>query len=159
MGDGYRGLVGAFIYAFRTSTSVIFRVYVVVSTIVGVYVSLLIGLAIVAWSGASVAFGDQAFLAVIGIFLLVPLVTPVLVAARRHRRRESSAHADAVIALTGYGFILSIVLALFITDPADHAVSGPLGNVAAFLDGLPRATGLLPPLIATVLIVVAIRYT
>lgn len=159
MREGYRGVVGAFGYAFRRSNSWLFRVYIVLSALLGVYISLLILLAIVAWSGTTVAFGDQAFLAVIGILLLVPLFTPVLVTARRLRRETSSASAERLIAITGFVFVLSIVLALLITDPTDHATSGSLGVLVRAIQGLPRSIGILPPVIAIVLIILGVRYT
>lgn len=159
MSEGYRGLVGAFVYAFRKTDSWVFRVYAILSAVVGLYIALLIGLAIVAWAGTTMAFGDQAFLAVIGIVLLVPLFTPVLVTARRLRQGTSTEHAAVLVSLAGYGFIASIILALLITDPTRHSIPGRMGALILVIQDIPRPFGVVPPIIAAVIIAIAIRYT
>lgn len=157
--EAYAGLVGAFIYAMRRSRSWLFRTYVVASAALGAYVGLLLVLAVVTWLARPVAFGERAFLGVVGLLLFLPLFAPVLVVARRHRREASKPAADRWLGLAGYTFVVSLVLALFISDPAPHGVEGLFGPAAAWLDRLPDIAGLVPPVIAAAAIAVAVRFT
>lgn len=159
MAEAYSGLVGAYGYALRRSGSWLFRTYVVASAAFGVYVALLLLLAVITWIASPVAFGERTFLGVVGIFLLVPLFTPVLVAARRHRRGTDDPAADRWLAVAGFGFVVAVVLALLISDPSSPGVQGPLGPVAAWLDRLPARYGLVPPVLAVALIVAVVRLT
>lgn len=159
MAEAYGGLVGAYGYALRSSRSWLLRTYVVASAAVALYLAVLLALAVVTWAAAPIAFGERAFLGVIGILLVVPLVAPVLVAARRHRRGGGDAGADRWLGLAGYGFVASVVLALYVTDPSTHAVAGPLGPVAAWLDALPDGVGLAAPVAATAGMVAVARLT
>ncbi len=157
--EAYGGLVGAFAYAMRRSHSWLFRTYVVASAALGAYVGLLLVLAVVTWLARPVAFGERAFLGVVGLLLLLPLFAPVLVVARRHRRGTPEPSADRWLGLAGYAFVVSLVLALFISDPAPHGVEGTFGPAAGWLDRLPDAAGLLPPVVAAAAIAVAVRVT
>lgn len=159
MAEPYSGLVGAYLYAVRGSQSWIFRSYVVASAVVGVYIALLLLLGLISWIGSPVAFGERAFLGVIALFLLVPLFAPVLVAARRRRRGVPDTQAERWLALGGFAFVVSIWLAMFISDPSDHAIGGLLEPAVAWLDALPGAYGLGPPVLATALIVAIVRLT
>lgn len=154
----YRGLLGAFAFAARRSRSWVCRSYVVVSALVGGYVGLLLVLAMVTWLANPSVFGDRAFLAMLGLVVLIPLFAPVLVVARRHRLGVGSVGADRLLGLAGYAFVASVFLALFISDPADHGVAGP-GGVVAAVDGLPRVYGVVPPVLAIGLIAALIRLT
>jgi len=161
MADDYRGLPGAYVFAFRRSESYVLRSYVVTSALVGVFVAIFLMLALFYWLGTPAPFGQQALLGVIGIFFFLPLFTPVLVAARRHRRGIDDVSADALIGLTGYVFLLAIFLAMFISDPNAHEVGGlgPLTTVLLAIDALPRAAWVVPLLVSVGTIVLAIRYT
>lgn len=159
MAEPYSGLIGAYLYAVRGSRSWIFRSYVLASAAVGVYIALLLLLGLISWIGSPVAFGERAFLGVIALLLLVPLFTPVLVAARRRRRGAADPQAERWLAAGGFAFVVSIGLALFISDPSDHAIGGLLGPAVAWLDALPGAYGLAPPVLATALIVAVVRLT
>lgn len=159
MAEAYSGLVGAYGYALRASGSWLFRTYVVASAAFGVYIALLLLLALITWIASPVAFGERAFLGVIGLFVLVPLFAPVLVAARRHRLGIDDAEADRWLAVGGFAFVAALGLALFVSDPSPHAVQGAFGPAAAWLDRLPDVYGLLPPALAAMLIVVLVRLT
>lgn len=159
MAEGYAGLVGAYAYALRSSRSWLFRTYVVASAAVGLYVAVLLVLAVISWAASPIAFGEKAFLAVLGLFVVVPLATPVLIVARRHRRHDHPPASDHWLALAGYGFVASVALALFVSDPSVHAVEGGFAPIAAWLDGLPDVYGLVLPVVAAVLIVVVARWT
>lgn len=154
----YRGLLGAFVFAARRSRSWVCRTYVVVSALVGGYVGLLLVLAMVTWLANPSVFGDRAFLAVLGLLVLIPLFAPVLVVARRHRLGTGTVGTDRLLGLAGYAFVASVFLALFISDPADHGIGGPAGVVAA-IDRLPRIYGVVPPVVAIGLIAALIRLT
>lgn len=151
MAADYRGLVGAYPYAFRQSGSWFFRSYVIVSALVGVFIGLLLLLGLVSWLAAPGGLaGQNALLGVIAILVLAPLVAPVLFVARRHRFDDDRPRVDRLFALVGYVFVFSIYLALLITDPNPHSVGGPFQQVVTVLDRLPRLYGLLPPVIAAV---------
>lgn len=159
MADDYAGLVGAYVYAARESRSWLLRTYAVASAAFGIFIAMLLALAIVSWTASPVAFGERTFLGVIGLLLLVPLSTPVLVVARRHRRFETTATADRWLALAGFAFMASIPLMLFVGDPSEHAVAGAFGPAVAWLDGLPDSYGLVPPAVAAAAVAVAVRLT
>jgi len=160
MADDYGGLLGAYPYAFRHSSSWLFRSYVVVSGLVGAFVALLLVLGLITWlAGPTGLAGQNAFLGVIGILVLAPLAAPVLFVARRHRFETARPAADRLFALAGYLFLGSLYLALLITDPSHHSVSGPFRGVIAALDALPGTYGLIPPVIAAVAILLVARLT
>lgn len=159
MAETYRGLVGAFGFALRESRSWLLRSYVVTSAAVGIYVTLLVVLALVTWIANPIAFGERAFLMLLGLLVVMPLFAPVLVVARRYRRADPPTVGDRWLALSGYGFLAALVLGLFISDPAPHAASGALAPAVAWLDGLPDGWGLAPPAGAAVAIVIAVRLT
>lgn len=159
MAETYAGLLGAYPYALRASRSWLFRTYVVASAAVGVYVAVLLALGVVAWAASPAAFGEKAFLGVLGLLVLAPLSAPVLLVARRHRRAGSDPAADRWLGLAGYAFVASIVLALFVSDPSPHGVEGTFAPVAAWLDGLPDVYGLVPPVVAALAIALVARLT
>lgn len=159
MSGDYRGLVGAIRAAIRWSDSYLFRVYAVVSVLVGGFATLLLVLGVVAWLATPAPIGQRALLGVIALLLLVPLLAPVLVVARRHRRGTADRRADAIVGLAGFGFVLAVYLALLISDPNPHSVTGPLGSVVAAIDALPRGYWIVPLVLAVTGIVLAIRWT
>lgn len=144
-GAAYRGLLGAYPFAFRQSPSWLFRSYVVTSALVGFYIAILLGLALVTWVANPVAFGDRALLGVIMIAVLAPVFGPVLIVARRYRRAASSLTADRWFAVAGYSVLGGILLALLISDPTPHATAGPLSGLLTFVDRVPRRYALIPP--------------
>jgi len=161
MADDYRGLLGAYASAFRRSRSYVFRSYVLTSAVAGALTALLLALALVSWLASPTAFGQQALLGVIGLFVFVPLFAPVLVVASRHRGGVDDPSADALLGLAGYSFLVSVFLALFISDPNAHDLSslGPLRPAFAAIDSLPRAAWAVPPLLSVAAIYLAVRYT
>lgn len=159
MAEAYAGLVGAYGYALRRSRSWLLRTYVVASAAAGLYIALLLVLAAITWLATPVAFGERMLLGVIGILLLVPIATPVLVVARRHRRADPDPAADRWLGLAGYGFLLSVVAALFVSDPSPTATQAAFGPAAAWVDRLPDHYGLIPPAVAGAAVAVVIRLT
>lgn len=157
MAEAYRGVAGAYVFALRRSPSWLFRSYVVASAAVALLIAVLLVLALVSWAASPVAFGERAFLVVIGLLLVLPLAAPVLVAARRHRRGAPA--GDPWLALAGYGFVAGVFLALFISDPSAHSAGGALAPVVAWLDGLPDRYWLAPPVLAAAGVVAVVRLT
>ncbi|MFC7153869.1 hypothetical protein ACFQPA_00170 [Halomarina halobia] len=151
----YRGLFGAFPYAFRSSDSLLFKLYVVVGGFLAFAVGSLFGLALVVLLGSTAAAGAGSFtfvrplFIVVGLFAVAPLLAPVLFVARHHRRGTHDARYDRLFAATGFLFILSLYLAAVITTPADQQARSA-GAVAVLLYSLPRPVGLLPPIAVAV---------
>jgi len=156
-GDSYGGVVGAFPYAFRTSGSRLFRSYAAVGGLLAAVVVALFVLALVTMVGrtASATGGtftfSRAFFVVVMVLVVVPLVAPVLLVARRHRQSGSTAEYDRALAGAGCLFVFALYLGLVISAPdslTDDPGGGPLGAVVTWLYALPRTAGAVPPLVA-----------
>jgi hypothetical protein len=163
--DSYGGILTAFPYAIRASDSRVFQTYAAVSALFAALTVLLFAFAVVTLLGgtASAPGGSFTFSRAFFIFLMAlvvaPLVTPVLLVARRHRRTEPDARYDRALAVSGYGFLLSLYLSLVVTTPAElqEEPGGPFGAVAAFLYGLPTPAAVVPPVLAVVAMYLAYR--
>lgn len=170
MADDYRGVVGAFPYAFRASDSLLFRTYVALGGLLTVAVSLLFIAAVVGviagttgGRGGSLTL-SRSFFAVVGLFVVVPLVAPVLFVARRHRRARERGDAvagpyDAALAAGGYLFVLALYVGLVISVPPAQQTTptGALAPLIAALYALPQLAGVVPPLLAAAVILLAHR--
>jgi hypothetical protein len=169
MTDDYRGVVGAFPYAFRASDSHLFRSYVVLGGLLTVAVGLLFIAAVIGviasttgGRGGSLTL-SRSFFAVVGLFVVIPLVAPVLFVARRHRRRERGGPADdpydAVLAVAGYLFVVALYVGLVISVPPSQQTTptGALAPVVDVLYGLPQLAGVGPPLVAAAVILLSHR--
>jgi hypothetical protein len=160
MSDDYGGVLGAFPYAFRASDSFLFRSYVVLGGVLTLVVGFLFVAAVVGAVASTIGGGgsltlSRSFFVVVGLFVVAPLVAPVLFVARRHRREGGDgARYDAALAAVGYLFVLALYAGLVISVPPAHQTtpSGPLAPVAAALYALPQRVGLVPPLVAAGLI-------
>lgn len=168
MADGYRGVFGAFPYAFRTSDSLLFRTYVLVGALTAALVSLLVafGLVVLIAGTAAVEGGSltlsRAFYVVVGLFVVAPLLAPVLLVARRHRRADApivNSRYDFGLAASGYLFVVSLYVGLVTTVPPEQQTPPPSAVAPAVevLYGLPQLAGVVPPLLAAALIVVVHR--
>jgi hypothetical protein len=169
MADDYRGAVGAFPYAFGASDSRLFRSYVVFGGLLTVAVSLLFVAAVIGaiasttgGRGGSLTL-SRSFFAVVGLFVVVPLVAPVLFVARRHRRRgpedPADGRYDAALAATGYLFVVSLYVGLVISVPPGQQTTptGTLAPLIAALYALPQLAGVGPPLLAAAIIILSHR--
>jgi len=168
MADDYRGVVGAFPYAFRASDSHLFRSYVVLGGLLTVAVSLLFIAAVIGviatttgGRGGSLTL-SRSFFAVVGLFVVVPLVAPVLFVARRHRRAgddPADGPYDAALAAAGYLFVVALYVGLVVSIPPSQqtAPTGPLAPVVAALYSLPQLAGVVPPLVAAAVILLCHR--
>lgn len=158
----YRGLPGAFVYSFRTSPSLAYKSYAVVSALLTlvVIVFFAIGLirAVAATLGASelVTF-VRAFVIVVGVLVAAPIIAPVLLVARRHRTSGNEGRTyDTALALGGYAFVSSLYLGLLVSVPP--AYREPAGSpFVRTMYALPEPLGVVPPLVGTALIV-ALHY-
>lgn len=169
MADGYRGVVSAFPYAARTSDSWVFRSYVVVGGLATLGIGLVVVLGLVVLIGQTATVGggsltlSRAFYAVIGLFVVAPLVAPVLLVARRHRTDRGRDPAyDAALALAGYLFLASLYVGLVITVPPAQQTepSGALETIAPVIEmlyNLPQLAGLVPPTVAALAILAVHR--
>ncbi|SDM97475.1 hypothetical protein SAMN04487949_3036 [Halogranum gelatinilyticum] len=168
MADGYRGLFGAFPYAFGSTDSRLFKSYVLVGGVAAAALSLFVLLALVVLIGqtASIQGGSltlsRAFYIVVGLFVVTPVLAPVLLVARRHRRELAAgagARYDQLLAVAGYLFLASLFVGLVISVPAEFQTppTGFFAPVVSVLYGLPPLAGLLPPFVAGLLILAVHR--
>lgn len=160
--DGYGGVVGAFPYAARRSGSWLFRAYAVVGTLAtlaigfGFLASLLGVVADTAGGGGGTVTFSRAFVVVVALFVLLPVVAPILLVARRHRTDEGTTRYDAALALGGFVFLLTLYLGLVASMPECFRTAGAttcrppptgaLAPVVAALYAVPPLAGLLFPL-------------
>ncbi|QSG15534.1 hypothetical protein [Halapricum desulfuricans] len=154
----YRGVLGAFPYALRRSDSRLFRSYALVGGLAVLAVTAAFVLALVYLIGGS--FGARAgvftfsrsFYVVVALFVIVPLVAPILLVARRHRRGRGDRRYDRALAASGYLYLLSLYLMLVVSAPAEFRDPaeqyGVLEPAIRSLYALPPAGGLLAPLSA-----------
>lgn len=172
--DAYGGLLGAFPYAFRASDSVLFRLYVVVAGLLAVLTVLVFGTALVVQvagtlggPGGTFTFSRTLFV-LLGLFVVAPLVAPVLLVARRHRRTGSDTRYDTLLAAAGVLFVVSLYLGLVASIPPEFTLdgevqvrppaTGPLAPLIEVLYALPSPAAPVVPLLGAALILLAHRY-
>lgn len=155
-GDDYGGVLGTYPYAFRQSGSRLFRSYAVVGGLVTALVAVLFTFAVVGvvattsgGGGGTFTFA-RSFVILVGFLVVFPLMAPVILVARRHRRAGSTVAYDRALAAAGYLFLASLYVGLLPTTPPDlrGAPPGVLAPVIDTLYGLPPAAGVVPPLLA-----------
>ncbi|MFC7197426.1 hypothetical protein ACFQL4_26935 [Halosimplex aquaticum] len=155
-GEGaYSGILTAFPYAFRASESRVFRSYAAVSGLCSAGIVLLFAFAIVVLLGGTAGAPgglftfSRAFFLFLMLLVVAPLVAPVLLVARRHRRSGSTTRYDRALALSGYGFLAALYVMLVISIPAQQQSppTGALGPIVALLYDLPAVAGVVPPLV------------
>jgi len=120
----YRGLFGAISYAFRGSQTRLFKSYVVVGVGLTVFTGLLFVFALVGvfaattgGRGGTFTF-SRSFIVFVAILLVGPLLAPVLSLARNRRTDGVSRRTEIELAVAGYLFVVSLVMALFVSVPA-----------------------------------------
>lgn len=138
--EGYRGVFGAFPYAFRATDSLLCKSYVALGGLAALLLTLLFGLALVTLFGATAQARFsivRAFYVLVGLGAVGPAITPILLVARSHRRRETRKRGyDAGLALAGYVFLASLY-----AGAAVGAEATPLPAVAGL--AFPAVGGLL----------------
>jgi hypothetical protein len=178
--EGYGGLIGAFPYAFRQSSSRSFRVYVLVAAMVAGLVTLIVAsgvIGLLADTGRTEGTAGfvRGFYILVGVAALAPLLAPVLLVARRHRRADGATPGyERVMAAAGFTFIVLLYTGLVASTPverqqtlkplviaaAGHEIEiGVTVRVARFLYDLPRIAGLIFPLVGTLIVVFVHRRT
>ncbi|MEF8852043.1 MAG: hypothetical protein V5A44_08310 [Haloarculaceae archaeon] len=161
-GRTYRGLPSAFPYAFRASESRLFKSYVVVGGLVALLVVLVFTAALVVLMGetASARGGtftfSRAFFVVLMVLVFAPLVAPVLLVARYHRRVGQNRTYERALAAGGYLFFAGMYVSLAVSVPPALREASP-GAVGAFLYSLPTVTAAVPPVVAVFAIYLAHR--
>ena len=157
MADSYRGVFGAIPYAIRHTKSWTMRVYGVIGTVSAALIAVVVTLALVVWMGETAEMDGGLFLfsrslyVIAGFAAVGPLLAPLLLVARRHRRNDPVADGyDRMLAYTGFLFLASIYLAMVISAPAD--LRDPSDSVVVTaLYALPPLAGLVPPVVVAVL--------
>lgn len=157
----YSGVLTAIPYAVRASDSWLFRCYAVVGGFLALVVSLGFALGVLkllvetAAAPGGVVTLARAFFVVVGLAVVLPLLAPILLVARRHRlNRPVSRFYDALLALTGFAFVVGVYLALVVSAPPEFRA--PATNpVVDALYALPPLVGLVPLVAAVVLIALA----
>lgn len=183
MAEDYGGIIGAFPYAFRQSDSRLFRSYVLVGGFATLLLTLTFVLAVVVVFGrtAGVRGGSftlsRSFIALLGLLAVLPVVAPVLFAARTRRlgldadtEFQPPERYEPLLALGGYLFLLSLYLGLIASMPETFVLdgetlarpepSGLFGPVVAVLYAVPvTASPLIPTVQAAFIIAVHRRLT
>lgn len=157
----YKGLLGSFRYSFGASDSPVYKGYVVVSALLALVVALFFTLALVVLIAGTLGAAEtitlvRSFFVLVGLLVVAPILAPVLLVARRHRKRLGSGTAyDTALALGGFLFIATLYLGLVISVPPDlrESTGGPLGGVVEALYGIPSLLGFVPPILAAALLV------
>ncbi|MBV0925256.1 hypothetical protein KTS45_13710 [Halomicroarcula limicola] len=159
----YSGLPGAFRYALGASDSWLFKGYVVVALLLTLAIALVFALGLLVLlagseglRGGTFTFSRSFFLFV-GLLVVAPLLAPILLVARRHRRTGSTATYDRALALSGFVFVASLYVGLVISVPPQ--LQEPTGSaVVAALYAAPQLAGLAPPLAAAALLYAVHRF-
>ncbi|MFC7213768.1 hypothetical protein ACFQO4_06695 [Saliphagus sp. GCM10025334] len=148
----YGGVLGAFPYAIRQSNSRLFRSYVLVGGAIAAILVFAFALSLVRVIGetvgttATLSF-SRSFVIVVGMAVVAPILAPVLLVARRHRRQVGDdVRYDRRLAASGYLFLAALYVGLIPTVPAEFQTEG--GPIVGFLYGLPLAVGLAIPALA-----------
>ncbi len=164
MADDYRGLFGAFPYAFRHGDSLVFKLYVILGTLAAAFIGTLFVFSLVVWiaetagsPGGSLTL-SRTFIVVVGLFAAGPLIAPILLVARKHRKQLAyHPRYDTIMALTGLAFLGSIYVAAIISMPECFELdgetvcrdppSGVFAPIVSILYGLPQIGAVAPPTI------------
>lgn len=159
--DGtYSGILGAVPYALRATDSWLCKAYVVVGTLVTLLVTLLFLVGVVSAFvntvgavGGSFTF-SRSFVFLVGVLVGLGLVAPVLLVARHHRLHGGSVDYDRTLATAGFGYALSLYLALLVSAPPGRREAPPaaIAPVVEALYALPAVAGIVPPVLAAALI-------
>ena len=163
MADSYRGVFGAIPYAIRETESWTMRVYGVIGALAAGLIATVVTLALVVWMAETAEVQSGTFLfsrslyVIAGFAAVAPLLAPLLFVARRHRRGDPvKAGYDRKLAYGGFLFLLSLYVGMVISAPAE--LRDPTESVVVgALYGLPQVAGVVPPVLAAV-VVFAIHY-
>lgn len=161
----YKGLLGSFRYSFGASDSTVYKGYVVLSALLALLLTLFFTLALIVLIAATLGASEsitlvRSFFVLVGLLVVAPIIAPVLLVARRHRKRLGSGTAyDTALALGGFLFVAALYLGLVISVPPglQESTGGALGGIVGVLYGLPSLLGFVPPIFAAALILLLHR--
>ena len=127
------GLIGTYKYAAKKSRSLVFKSYVFISSVVGIFLVFLTTLAGITWTANPVGTGpfrEQILLGAILLVIVIPLVAPVFVVSRRQQKDRSTVRNEGFMAGAGYGYIVSLFITIVIGKAISRAVTwSGLGSV------------------------------
>jgi hypothetical protein len=157
--DAYGGILGAFPYAVRTSDSWLFRSYAVVGGLLAAGIALLFTAALVlliartTGTAGGVFTLSRSFFVVVGRLVVGPLVAPVLLVARRHRRGSPDRRYDAALAAAGYVYVVATTPGAVASVPPaqQQPPAGVFAPAIRLLYDLPAVAGVVPPALAAAL--------
>ncbi|UPM43874.1 hypothetical protein [Halocatena salina] len=153
----YSGAITAVPYAFRASDSRLCKLYVLVGGLLTLGGTILFGLGTlallssIAGAPAGVFTFQPALYLLVWLFVIAPIIAPILLVARQHRLHDGTVEYDRWIALSGFLVLLALYGGALIAAPAGQrgsVPSGVFGPIVQFLYGLPPESGLIPPLVA-----------
>jgi len=161
----YSSVFGAFPYAFRTAESRLFRAYAVIGSLFALVaalafvVSLMITLSDTLSGSVGTFSFSRAFIIVVGLMVVGPLIAPILSVAYRRRTGGGDARYETLIGALGFLFIGALYLGLIISAPAQYRspVDGVLAPVIETLYGLNPILGVLPPTVVAIAMYLAHR--
>ncbi|MFP4627116.1 MAG: hypothetical protein ACOCQ3_00810 [Natronomonas sp.] len=147
--DAYSGVIGAVPYAFRQSRSTLFRSYVILGGGLAAMLVVLFTFAVIGVvattagaTGGTMTFVRSLFV-LVGVLCIAPLLGPILFVARRHRRGRDTTSYDAGLALSGYGFAITLYLGAIASMPRSFELDDeivvrpePSGITAPIVDAL-----------------------
>lgn len=162
--DAYGGVFGAIPYAFRRGESRVFRSYVVVGSLLSALIGLLFSFALIGvfasttgGRGGTFTF-SRSFFVFVGLFLVGPLLAPILSVARDRRRGEGSARSELVHGGVGYVFLVSLVVALFASVPPalQERPSSLIASDLVVFYWLPQVSAIAVLAVSTLLVLVVV---
>lgn len=157
-------VLGAVKYAVVRGESRLFRSYAAIGSLLALFVGTMFVLALPVWvveiagsGGGPLQRIGIGLLWLVGLAVVATMVLPMLFVVRRHR--QSRPERQFAFGLAGFTYVLSVYLALVVSAPSDlrDAPSGVLAPLLEALYGLPRLSGLLFPILGT-LVLFAIEY-
>lgn len=165
MSDGYSGVPGAFPFAFRASDSRLFRSYLLVGSAVAALMTVIFLAGLVNVMAATAGAGggsltlSRTFVVVVALFVVGPLIAPVLLVARRHRLDYGRPGYDRGLAAAGYLFVVALYLGVVATIPPElqQPASGALAPVVRALYAADPALGAVLPVAAAATILLVHR--
>lgn len=161
--DDYSGILTAYPYAAKTTASWFFRAYVLVSAFVTLFVTIIFvtGLVELIAATARVPGGSvtltRTFYVVVLLFVILPMVAPVLFVAYRHRREAAvSTRYDQAMAASGFIYLVAVYVGVVSTTPPE--LQQDTGRLGRFLYDLPPEVGGGFALVAALLVYATHRY-
>lgn len=155
----YRGLFGAFPYAFRETDSRLCKSYILLSGVLAVLVTLAFLISLVGILASP--GGGGSFVVLLALLVVAPLVAPVLFVAHQHRTAGGTGRYDVLLALSGYVFVGTLYAGALASAPDRFKTTDSLGvfePVVRLLYAVPEQWGALIPVAGAVLIYATHRF-